>query len=282
MHSTDTNSYSAEAHYARRDLDAAIADALLAAGKDPEKLQPEDLTAIDEFHVRGPKATVELARELGVEPQMQVLDLGCGLGGAARHLAREYGCRVVGLDLSADYCRAAAGFTERLGLQGQVSFRQGNALDIPFPDASFDLVWTQHASMNIADKAKLYGEILRVLRPGGRLALYDVLAGPGGAVHFPVPWARNPAISFLLSSRQLSETLAEAGFETLVWRDVTESGRAWFRRMQEKIAKDGPPSLGLQLLLGPDFRQMARNQLLNLEEDRIGLIEAIVRRPFNC
>lgn len=279
MQTTETDPDSVDAHYACQDLEAAILKALVAAGKDPERLKPEDLAPIDEFHVRGLKATSELAREIGVEKDMQVLDLGSGLGGAARYLAREFGCRVVGLDLCDDYCRAASSLTKRLGLQEQVSFQHGNALAIPFADASFDIVWTQHASMNIADKARLYGEIRRVLRPGGRLALYDILAGPGGAPHFPVPWARDPAISFLLSASELSETLAGAGFETLVWRDATEAGRSWFRHMQQKLAKDGPPSFGLQLLLGEDFRRMAKNQVLNLEEDRIGLIEAVVRRP---
>ena len=279
MHSTGTYPSSVDAHYARRDLLAAILDALVAAGLDPEHLKPHDLAPIDEFHVRGLKATVELAKEIGVERDMRVLDLGSGLGGAARYLAKQYGCRVVGLDLSFDYCRAAAALTERLGLQGEVSFRQGNALDTPFPDGSFDVVWTQHASMNIADKAKLYGEIRRVLRPGGRLAIYDVVAGAGGDLRFPVPWARDPASSFLLSAPKLSETLVETGFEILVWRDVTESGRSWFRCLQEKTAKEGPAPFGLQLLLGPDFRQMALNQLQNLEQDRIGLIEAVAMLP---
>jgi SAM-dependent methyltransferase len=279
MHAAEIDPHSVAEHYARRDLETVILDALVKAGKDPEQLKPEDLAPIDEFHIRGLKATKELAAELGIDRETKVLDLGCGLGGAARYLAKEYGCTVVGLDLSDDYCRAASALTQRLGLHDLASFRQGNALAIPFSDASFDLVWTQHASMNIADKGKLYGEIHRVLRPGGRLAVYDIVAGPGGAPHFPVPWARDPAISFLLNPRQLSELLAETGFETVVWRDVTEEGRSWFRHLQDKIGKEGPPAFGLQLLLGQDFRQMAKNQVLNLGEDRIGLIEAIVRRP---
>lgn len=273
---------SVESHYARPELEAAILEALAAAGKDLERLTPEDLAPIDAFHVRGMKATVDLAAEIGVAGDMEVLELGCGLGGAARYLAGRFGCRVTGLDLSDDYCRTATGLTRRLGLEELVSFRQGNALDLPFPQSSFDLVWTQHASMNIADKNRLYEEVLRVLRPGGRLAIYDVLAGPGGAPYFPVPWARDPSTSFLASGQELSEALAAAGFEIELWREVTEAGRSWFRRMQEKMGKDGPPPVGLQLLLGEDFRRMAINQVRNLEEDRVGLIEVIAKRPFAC
>jgi ubiquinone/menaquinone biosynthesis C-methylase UbiE len=282
MPSTDTYISGVDAHYAHRDLEGAILAALIAAGKDPDRLKAEDLMAMDEFHVRGRRATHDLARDVGPVRNMTVLDVGCGLGGAARFLAREFGCRVTGLDLSEEYCRVATSLTRRLLLDPLVSFRQGNALDLPFADGSFDLVWTQHAAMNIADKARFYGEIRRVLKPGGRLALYDILAGPGGEVYFPVPWAREPGISFLVTSRELLDILGEAGFDVLVWRDVTEGGRSWFRQMQERSASDGPPSLGLQLLLGPDFRRMAHNQFLNLEEDRITLIEAVVQRPATC
>jgi ubiquinone/menaquinone biosynthesis C-methylase UbiE len=279
MHLSDTNFSKVNEHYAQQDLEAIILNALAAGGKDPDRLRIEDLAPIDEFHIRGRSATSELARDLTIDKNMRVLDVGCGLGGASRHLANEFGCHVTGIDLSAEYCRVAAGLTRRLGLDSLVSFQQGNAVALPFPDGSFDIVWTQHAAMNIPDKSGLYRELFRVLKPRGRLALYDILAGPGGEVHFPVPWAREPSISFLLTSQQLLDTLTAAGFEILIWRDATETGRSWFRSMRDKMRQAGLPAFGLQLLLGPEFRLMAHNQVLNLEEDRIALIEAVVRRP---
>lgn len=279
MHPSSSSPGSVATHYGRQDLETAILQALLAAGKDLDRLRPEDLAPMDEFHIRGRQATQELARQIRIDETMQVLDVGSGLGGASRYLALEFGCSVTGLDLTEEYCRVATMLARRLGLDTLVSYRHGNALSMPFEDASFDLLWTQHAAMNIPDKAGLYREMWRVLKPGGVLALYDILAGAGGAVHFPVPWAREPSISFLIPPRQLRDTLEGIGFEVLSWRDTTEEGRSWFRQTVGKMRREAPPPFGLHVLLGEDFRLMAQNQVRNLEEDRIALIAAVVRRP---
>ncbi len=269
---------SVEAHYARGDLGEIILAALAEAGLDAEALTPADLAPMDEFHIRGREATAELARLAGLSPGMHVLDVGSGVGGPSRHLADEFGCRVTGLDLTQEFCRVAAMLSARAGLGARVDYRHGDALAMPFAAASFDAVWTQHASMNIADKARLYGEMLRVLRPGGRLALYDIAAGPGGEVHFPVPWAREPSISFLTAAADMRAGLEAAGFRVVTWRDDTEAALAWFRA-RLAAARNGPPPLSLDLLLGADWPAMATNQVRNLEEGRIALVQAVLERP---
>jgi len=171
---------------------------------------------------------------------------------------------------------------DRIGMNELVTYRQGNALDMSFDDVSFDVVWTQHAAMNIADKTRLYAEIWRVLKPGGLFAIYDVVGGTGEPLIFPVPWAREPSISFLATPDELQELLKQTGFQVVSWRDTSEEGRVWFQEMDEKMQKlGGAPPLGLHILLGPDFKIMAGNLVSNLNENRIGLIETVVQRPLS-
>jgi len=269
---------SVQAHYTRSGLGDLILAALEKAGKDLSRLTPEDLAPIDEFHIRGRTATLELARAARVDSTNRVLDVGSGVGGTSRCLAREFGCRVTGIDLTDEYCRAAAMLSDRIGLTDLVDYRQGDATSLPFPDGSFDIVWTAHVAMNIPDKPKLYQEMYRVLKPGGTLAIYDVLAGPSGPVLFPVPWARTPESSFLATPDELRSLLEEAGFNIEAWSDTTNAARAWFVALAEKIRKEGMPPLGFHVLLGSDFPAMAQNQRRNLEEARIALAQIVARR----
>ncbi|MBX3589269.1 MAG: methyltransferase domain-containing protein [Burkholderiaceae bacterium] len=266
-----------EAHYTRSDLGSAILAALEKSGKDLDRLTPEDLAPVDEFHIRGRAATLELARAARLDSSRRVLDVGSGIGGTSRCLAREFGCRVTGIDLTEEYCRTAAMLSARIGLADLVDYRQGDATNLPFADASFDVVWTEHAAMNIPDKLRLYREMHRVLEPGGTLAIHDILAGPSGAVLFPVPWARTPESSFLVTPDELRKLLDEAGFTVTDWSDTTDEARDWFVAVAEKIRKEGLPPLGFHVLLGPDFQVMAQNQRRNLEEGRIVLAQVVAR-----
>lgn len=263
-------------HYDRSGLGEAILQALRDAGKDPERLTPDDLAAVDEFHIRGREATEELARLAAFTAGARVLDVGCGIGGPSRQLARACGCKVTGLDLTMEYCRTASMLAARTGLDHVVDYRQGDALDMPFEDQSFDGVWTQHVTMNIPDKDTLFRECRRVLRPGGRIALYELLAhGNGGGLHFPVPWAREPSISFVATESTLRAALTAAGFRIAVWNDVTLAGQAWFVQMLDRAHTAGPSPIGLHLLLGADFGAMAANVLRNLREERLRIVQVV-------
>jgi len=279
MMSLNSKDGDVQGHYNRQGLDEAILAALTDAGKDINHLKPEDLAPVDEFHIRGREATRELASQVNLNSNHKVLDVGSGVGGASRFLASEYGCHVTGLDLSDEYCRVAQSFANRLGFDSQVTYQQGSALDMPFEDNSFDIVWTQHATMNIPAKPKLYAEIVRVLKPNGFFAMYDVLAGPVSPIYYPVPWATDPSISFLTTPNNLRELLEAAGLQIFNWRDTSEIGRVWFKEVAAKMQQKGEsPKLGFHLLLGPDFRVMAQNQVLNLNENRIVLIECVAQK----
>jgi ubiquinone/menaquinone biosynthesis C-methylase UbiE len=264
-------------HYAGRDLAADILAVLHATGKDIGQLTPDDLAAVDQFHIRGKEATLELAHLAGLTSGLHVLDVGGGLGGPARTLAAEFNCDITVLDLTEAYCRVGEMLSARTGLSQRVRFQTGNALEMPFPPEFFHMVWTQHSSMNIADKEALYAEIHRVLRPHGRLALYEIMAGAVQPVHFPVPWARMPSMSFLRPPEEVRTLIGASGFTELTWLDVSQPSLAWIKERQA-MAPATPPPLGLHILLGPAIGVMFTNLTRNLQEQRIAVIEAVFER----
>ena len=264
-----------EAHYTRGNLLEAIREALTAAGKDLSRLTIEDLVLVDEFHLRGREATEELAHQAALTADAHVLDVGSGVGGPARWLASRVGCRVTGIDLTEEFCQAATALTQWVGLSERVQFKQGDALHMPFADASFDAAWTQHVAMNIADKARLYSEVARVVKPGGKFAIYDLLQGPGGEVLYPVPWAPDASLSFLARPEEMRALLGGAGFKIVHERDTTEIGLAWFRRALERVKAGQRPPLALHSLGGARLPEMLRNVERNLAEDRIRAFEFV-------
>lgn len=267
-------------HYGKGGLLNRILAALAEAGKDIDHLTIDDLAPMDEFHSRRRLATQELAMLLAPSASDQVIDIGSGLGGPSRYLAATFGCRVSGVDLTPEFVATAAALTARVGLTDRVDFRIGSALEIPFPDASFDCAWSQNVAMNIADRPRYYAEMHRVLRPGGRLAIQDVAIGNGEPLQFPVMWADRPEISFLRTPKETKTMLETAGFHVRQWIDNTEAALAEAAAERARVAGNqaAPPILGIHVVVGPSFREKMRNAQQAMVEGRTRLINAVLTK----
>src|ERR1700730_3232520 len=258
-------------HYRATGLTERLTTATAALGPEDQQLTPQQLAALDQFHTRGLAATAELGKLAGVTAGMSVLDVGSGVGGPARFRAATCGCQVTGVDLSEPFVDAARYLTERTGQSERVSFETASALELPFDDGHFDVVLLQHVAMNISDRTRLYREIRRVLKSGGLFATFDVVLS-SGEPHYPVPWARTPATSFLLTADATREAIEPAGFRMLTWQDDTEAARTWFAQMR---VSGPPPSPNLGVVMGPDFAQLSANLGRNLMEGRVGILTAV-------
>jgi len=266
-------------HYTHGSLEGAIFGALAASGKDLDHLAPADLAPVDEFHIGGRQATTDFAAELEIEPGLHLLDIGSGLGGASRYFAHERGCRVTAIDLTEEYVRAAEALAKRVGLENQISYQHGSALALPFAPRSFDGAYMLHVGMNIQDKARLFAEVQRVLKPGGIFGIYDVMRESGdGDLSFPVPWASSPDTSFVESAVTYRCLLESAGFAVQKERSRREFAVEFFREMRARATQGGgPPPLGLHILMGTSAPQKVANMIDNLERGLIAPTEIISR-----
>jgi len=250
----------------------AIKHALVAAGKDLDHLQPADLALLEDFHTMGRIATTQLADLVEITSEDEVLDAGSGIGGTARYVAGRSRCHVVAVDLTEEYCETARWLNQLAGLADRISVRQGDVTDLPFEDATFTLIFSQHVQMNVADKALLYEEARRVLVDGGRLAVWDIAAGENREPDFPMPWADRPEYSHLTTPDRLRAAIETSGFEIEQWNDLT--GRA-AATMQALLMR--PPSpLGLQAFV-PNFESKAKNLTTALADGRLRAVQGVAR-----
>jgi ubiquinone/menaquinone biosynthesis C-methylase UbiE len=263
-----------QAHYSASDIEARILAGIRAAGLNPEqRLSAEELAALDHFHTGGLRASRELLEVVQIRPEDCVLDIGAGLAGSARLLASTVGCHVDCIEMSPDYCAGAALLNRLTGLEDRVKVHQGSALNLPFPDDSFDVVWMQNVGMNIADKRKLYEEIFRVIKPGGRYALQEMVPGKMATSYFPLPWATDPADNFLVSAEVMHSVLGECGFITELFEDTSQT------HLSRTIANATPAVPG-QLGLGvfvDNLAKKAANARRSLEEDQVRLVRGVFR-----
>ena len=237
-------------------------------------VNPSQLAGLDQFHVRGLSATKELAKVAGIQRGATILDAGSGLGGPSRCLAYAYDCSVVGVDLAPSFVAVSQLLAEKTGLSALVSYQVGDLSDLPFPDRRFDLVWTQHAVMNIHDRERLYREFRRVLKPGGKLAFYDVLAANGKPeLLFPVPWAQNSGTSFLLTETETIAVHERVGFTISAWNGVTMEALTWIGQQKPPL----PQALSLVTVMGTRFADMAANLVANIRKGRVRLVMGVCK-----
>jgi ubiquinone/menaquinone biosynthesis C-methylase UbiE len=264
-------------HYTHGSLERAILDAVRATGKDPDRLGHEDLAPADEFHIGGRQATRDFAAQLKLRPGMHLLDVGCGLGGASRYFATEHGCRVTGIDLTDEYVRVAEALSRRVGLGGQVAYRQASALALPFTGGAFDGAYMLHVGMNIADKSKLFSEIRRVLKPGAVFGIYDVMRESDGEFAYPVPWAASAETNFIEFAKTYKRLLAGARFEIANERSRRDFAIEFFRQLRARTAQSGPSPLGIQILMGATAPQKIANMIGLLEKGVLAPTEIVAR-----
>ncbi len=252
--------------------------ALEKAGVDTASPSVGDLEPMDHLHGGGAEATRGLLARLSPRSGWHILDIGSGIGGPARLMASEYGCRVTGIDLTQEFCDVAVMLTEKTGLDDRVSFKRANALDLPFDDASFDGAYSQNVSMNISDKAAFYGEAFRVLKPGGLFAAAEIAEGPEGPPFFPVPWALTPENSHLSKLDEISDLLAAAGFRDIEIIDRTAAMMDFHQRTRERIDAEGEPVLSPKVIIGKDAEERLKNSVRSVAEKRVIPLEVVCRR----
>ena len=264
-------------HYGDSSIEERILEALRATGKDLDHLTTEDLAPVDEFHIGGRAATVDVAAKMNLTPGMKLLDVGCGIGGPARFFAAHHGARVTGIDLTRESIDTATALTNRMHLDGLISYHCGSALNLPFEDASFDGAYIFHVGMNISDKARLFGEVRRVLKPGGALAVYEVMHSAPGDISFPVPWAQSGETSFVAMPENYRELLQAAGFRITSERNRSEFALEFFAAMRARAEGQAPSPLGLPLVMGPSAPLKIANMIANLTSGLIAPVEMICK-----
>lgn len=264
-------------HYTSGKLFDDIVKALTQAGKNIDHLSQDDFGGGDEFHTGGIEATKELAAHMDLRPGMRLLDIGCGMGGPARYFASQHDCQVDGIDLTDEFIDVAQRLTELVKLEKLARFHQGSALSLPWQAGSFDGAYMIHVGMNISDKASVYHEVRRVLKPGGLFTIFDIMRTGEGDLTFPVPWSAVAQTSFVEPLDHYRNALNESGFEIVAERKRRDFSIEISERMASRAKTSGPPTLGLHLVMGSRTPAMMNNLVTMMRERILEPIEVYAR-----
>jgi len=265
-------------HWAKGDVYARIVAALGAVSKSLDSVTLEDLAPVDHFHARGFPATVELADRLPIKAGQHIVDIGCGLGGPARYIAKRFQCKVSGLDITQPFVEAGNRLTSLLRMEDQVTIRQGDGQRLPYGDATFDGAYSQHVTMNVSNRPRFFSEAHRVLKSGAFFALTEHGLGPNGDPHYPLPWSEDGSGAYLVAPSETRALLESAGFDDIVLEDTGAKYLAGYKAVIEKAEKGMLPPLGIHILLGETAPQKTRNAARNIEEGRTHPIQVICRK----
>lgn len=266
-------------HYAHGSLLDAIRQGVQQLGKTEDTVTLEDLGPVEEFHTGGRQASAEFLDQLNLTPTDHVLDVGCGLGGVSRFAASTYGCRVTGVDLTKEFVETGRVLNAWVNLDDRIDLQEGSALAMTCADAHFDQAFMMHVGMNIADKAGLMKEVYRVLKPGGRFGIFDIMQTSEGELTFPVPWASEASGSSLASPAEYKAALEAAGFKLVAERNRHDFAKAFFETMKAKAAaSSGPAPLGLHIVMGANASQKIANTVESVELMRIAPVELIAEK----
>lgn len=264
-------------HYTSGKLEETILQAVARTGYNPDELKPSDLALADEFHLGGREMTQELAAQMELSPGLRILDVGSGIGGPARYFAAEHQCKVTGVDLTEEFVQVARSLTRRTKLGHLVEFVQSSALALSFETGTFDRAYMIHVGMNIADKAGVFREVRRVLKPGGMFVIFDILRCGAGEVAYPVPWAASAETSFVADVSSYREALQKAGFRVAREKARRAYGIEFTERAIARAAQDGQPALSLHLLMGDRAPLMIKNVLTMMKQGVLEPVELFAR-----
>lgn len=265
-------------HYTNGALQATIEAGWTKMRAQSDMALIDQLAGVDEFHIGGRRATEMVCAQMELAHGLKTLDVGCGLGGAARFMAAHYGADVEGVDLTPEYVEVGNALTQEVGLDEKVRLMRASALNLPLDDAGFDRASMFHVGMNIEDKDALFVEISRVLKPGGLLAVYDVMRVGEEALDYPVAWAQDESTSFVAKVAAYEAAIEAADLSVYVIEAKKELGLEFFARMKARMAESGPPPLGLHIVMGRDAGVKAGNMAANIAKGAIAPVLMLARK----